>query len=276
LYNGIDMQEFNEEKDYGASRSRKVKRFLYAGGIWPHKGPHIAIEAFKIVAEKYPDVHFDLVGPQGEYPLAEACDLNDSESIKTLAPLFEKERLSFIKSKLSAKSRHGDRYFDSLQTRLGEFADKVTFHGFVSRSRLVELYYDSDIFVFPPIWNEAFGCTPLEAMAAGLPVVVSRCGGLTETVQDGRTGLVVNANDCDVLAQAMLRLLEDDHLRERMGQAARQRAVQCFSWEWVVRSMESGYKSLCRGESSPHGFNSHLNPQVAEDSLKLARVRSGD
>ena len=248
LYNGIDMNEFPSDKDYAAARARPVKRILYAGGIWPHKGAHIAIEAFKIVAQEYSDVRLDLVGPQGDYPIEEACDLKDRAALQRLARYFKKNRLAFLTAKLLGRSRQPDRYLEFLKAKLGpDLAGKVTFHGFVSRSALVELYYNADVFIFPPIWNEAFGLTPLEAMAAGVPVVVSRCGGIVETVQDRRTGFVVDPNDPKALAQAMLLLLKDDALREQMGRAGRQRAVQRFSWTRVVADMQNRYRALCDG-----------------------------
>ena len=74
--------------------------------------------------------------------------------------------------------------------------------------------------------------TPLEAMVAGVPVAVSRCGGIVETVQDQVTGFIVAPDDADSLAEAMLRLVENAPLRERMGRAGRQRALE-FNWDIV-------------------------------------------
>ena len=73
----------------------------------------------------------------------------------------------------------------------------------------MESYYESDIFAFPPIWDEGFGLPPLEAMAAGTPIVTSRSGTVPETVINGSTGLIVEKNNVEELAQALLLLLED-------------------------------------------------------------------
>jgi glycosyltransferase involved in cell wall biosynthesis len=251
LYNGIDMNEFAEEKDYASARSRKVKRILYAGGIWPHKGAHVAIDAFKIIARKYPDVVMDLVGPQGAYPIEEACDLKDRATLQRVAPYFKKKASLFDKilNKVLRRSTRSNAYLEFLKSKLApDLSDKVTFHGFVSRTDLVQLYYDADVFVFPPVWNEAFGCTPVEAMAAGVPVVVSRCGGLVETVQDKKTGFVVEPDDSAALAEAMLLLLEDDALREKMGRAARKRALE-FTWDAITSGMHRRYQALALEKS---------------------------
>jgi glycosyltransferase involved in cell wall biosynthesis len=250
LYNGIDTSEFDHEKDYVAASNRKVKRVLYIGGIWPHKGAHVAIDAFKIVAQKHPDIVMDLVGPQGDYPVEEACDLKDRATLQRMAPYFKKKTSLF--AKLFGRSSRSNGYLEFLKSKLTpELSSKVTFHGFVTRAELVRLYYDADVFVFPPVWNEAFGCTPLESMAAGVPVVVSRAGGIVETVQDQKTGFVVDPDDSAALAQAMLRLLEDDALRETMGRAARRRAQE-FTWEAITNGMLNRYQALAgpRGRES--------------------------
>jgi glycosyltransferase involved in cell wall biosynthesis len=251
LYNGIDLKEFDREKDYEAARKQKGMRILYVGGIWPHKGTHVAIDAFKLVAEKHPGVVMDLVGPQGDYPVEEACDLQDRATLQRMAPYFKKRQFSLLN--LFRRPGKSYAYLEFLKSKLPpELKDKVTFHGFVSRPDLVRLYYDADVFVFPPIWNEAFGVTPLEAMAAGVPVAVSRCGGIVETVQDQKTGFVVDPADPAALAQAMLRLLEDDALREKMGRAGRQRALE-FRWEIVNAGMLARYQALVQADSAEHG-----------------------
>ena len=99
-YNGVDLEEFHREKDYAEARNRVVKRILYCGAISPHKGVHFIIDAFVRVARQYPDVHLDIVGPIGNYPIEENFDLKDAESIKAVAPYYATSRLSLIKSKL--------------------------------------------------------------------------------------------------------------------------------------------------------------------------------
>src|SRR4029079_914561 len=68
----------------------------------------------------------------------------------------------------------------------------------------------------------------LEAMAAGLPVVAARAGGLTELVEDGTTGLLVTAGDAKALAAAITTLLQDPAKAAAMGTAARERVRENF------------------------------------------------
>jgi glycosyltransferase involved in cell wall biosynthesis len=259
MYNGIDTQEFDREKEYQTASCRTEKRLLYIGGVAPHKGAHVLLDAFAIVAARYPNVRLDIVGPQGAFPLEECFDLNDQTQLRSVAPFFAKNRVALLKRKLSFGSPDQGTYLSFLKAKLaGDLAGKVTFHGFLSRPELIDHYYNADVFVFPPIWNEAFGCTPVEAMAAGAPVVATRSGGILETVADQETGFLVEKNDSDALAEAILKLLGNDPLREQMGKAGRKRAFEHFNWDTIVAAMHDRYQRLCRVESPTGSVREHV------------------
>jgi len=251
MYNGIDTQEFDHAKDYDAANRRQEKRLLYIGGVWPHKGAHVLLDAFKIVVARYPRVRLDIVGPGGgSYPLEECFDLADKSTLSSVAPFFAKHPVAVVRAKLGFGPSDRLEYLDLLKAKLaGDLASKVAFHGFLSRPELVDHYYNADVFAFPPIWNEGFGCTPVEAMAAGTPVVATRSGGIVETVRDQETGFLVEKNDCQALAEAICKLLENDALRESMGRAARQQALERFRWDKIVAAMHDRYQRLCQVET---------------------------
>ena len=103
-----------------------------------------------------------------------------------------------------------------------------------------------DLFALPSI-DEPFGRVFVEAMACGLPSVVTDVGDLSYFVRDGVTGFVVPAGDSGGLAIGLKRLLRDESLRRRMGRSARDRAVEEFSSDaWKVR-MKEFYTGLLRG-----------------------------
>ncbi len=98
------------------------------------------------------------------------------------------------------------------------------------RSDVPELLAAADVFVLSSS-SEGMPVSVLEAMAAGLPVVASRVGGVPEQVTHGETGLLVEPGDADDLAAALARLVQDGELRGRLGAAGRARAEQAFALE---------------------------------------------
>ncbi|MDO6458432.1 glycosyltransferase family 4 protein [Celeribacter halophilus] len=81
----------------------------------------------------------------------------------------------------------------------------------------------------PSRWNETFGLTAAEAMAAGVPVIVSRMGGLPEVVEDGVSGFVVEMGDVDAMVVLIDRLMTDREEFARVSKQARNRALEAFS-----------------------------------------------
>jgi len=92
--------------------------------------------------------------------------------------------------------------------------------------------------------SETSGLVAMEAAAAGIPVVATRVGGLPETVQDGVTGVMVPPRDAPALARAVVSVLEDRNVGERMGEAARGRARREFGAERLVETMAAVYSRI--------------------------------
>lgn len=112
-------------------------------------------------------------------------------------------------------------------------SDGVTSHGIVNdREILSEIYASAGVFCLPANF-EPFGLVVVEAMAHGLPCVVTQVGVLPDLVGDGDAGIVVPRGDETRLAVALVRLLQDADLRRRMGSAARVRS-QSFTWDAVA------------------------------------------
>ncbi len=105
--------------------------------------------------------------------------------------------------------------------------------GAVDRSELGGLYRDAGIFCLPSTY-EGFPLAILEAMDAGLPVVSTRVAGIPEAVEEGVTGMLVDAEDVGGLADALERLLADPELRRRMGEAGRRRLIEKFEIGTIV------------------------------------------
>lgn len=93
----------------------------------------------------------------------------------------------------------------------------------------------------PSLLPESFGIVALEAAAAGKPAIASDTGGLRDVVVDGETGFLFDVGDIDGLADAMRRLIGDEDMRARMGEAAKRRA-KLFSPEAIVPRFEAAYR----------------------------------
>jgi glycosyltransferase involved in cell wall biosynthesis len=123
-------------------------------------------------------------------------------------------------------------------------AEEVSFVGGIPHLQLANYFRGADIFVHPSVWGEPFPLTVLEAMATGLPAILTQVGGLPESIEEGRTGLLVKPDDADALASAILQLLRDEDTRTSMGQLAHQRVVERFSLEGVMEDLMQEYRQL--------------------------------
>jgi glycosyltransferase involved in cell wall biosynthesis len=101
-----------------------------------------------------------------------------------------------------------------------------------------------DIVVVPSIQPEPFGCVVMEAMAAGTPVIGSRCGGIAEQIVDGVSGLLFTPGDAEGLAEALHRLLNDPQLRGRTAREARRRVRDNFSLGNTYRGMAALFETV--------------------------------
>lgn len=108
------------------------------------------------------------------------------------------------------------------------------------REDVASIVATSDIFVLPSR-TEAFPNALLEAMAAGLPCVATRVGGIPEIVSDGRTGLLIRVDDSIDLAGSLCHLMSDATLSADLGAAASQEVTARYSFERMTAAFESVY-----------------------------------
>ena len=118
------------------------------------------------------------------------------------------------------------------------FEDSLALPGWIGGEEKERLLREAWAFALPSHW-EALPMSVLEAMAAGVPVVASRVGGIPDTVVEGETGLLVEPRDINRLAEALVAVLTDEGRRRAMGAAGRERARQHFSAEVVVPRLEA-------------------------------------
>lgn len=114
----------------------------------------------------------------------------------------------------------------------------------ISDEKLAKEYNRSKI-VLALSRNEPFGLTPLEAMASGVPVIAVNEGGFTESVTDGKTGLLIKA-DARSLYNAITNLLNDPNLRKNMGNKGRENVALNWTWEKSTEKLEEYLKTVSK------------------------------
>jgi glycosyltransferase involved in cell wall biosynthesis len=120
--------------------------------------------------------------------------------------------------------------------------DRITFTGKISIDRLIELYSQHEVAVFPSLY-EGFGFPAAEAMACELPVVTTTGGALPEVVGDHMdTAYVVEPRDPEGLARGIDYMLENSAFAKKMGQKARKRILSLFTWENAALELEKIYR----------------------------------
>lgn len=207
IYGGVDPQRFHPD---GRTARDGV---LYLGRITPHKGLDRLIRAL----------------PRGE-------SLTVAGSI-------------------GHDPRPPESDYPRLLQRLAQDR-QVTFVGPVAETAAPHLYRRAAVFVLPTVETTCFGrpvaitellgLSVLEAMASGTPVVASRTGALPEVVVHGETGFLVPPGDVEQLQRRLEQLLRDTALARRMGSAARQRALEMFTWDQAAQRCVAAYEELFR------------------------------
>lgn len=120
--------------------------------------------------------------------------------------------------------------------------DYTRFEGSVPNDRIKSYLDACDVTVLPSL-IEATSISGLEAMAASKPIVGTRVGGIPDLIQDGLTGLLAEPANSQDLARCIVRLLKDYDL-EKMGQAARARVLDRFTWKRVAERTVQFYKHI--------------------------------
>jgi glycosyltransferase involved in cell wall biosynthesis len=118
--------------------------------------------------------------------------------------------------------------------------ERLTLPGWVSGEEKARLLAEAAVYVLPS-YNEDLPVSILEAMAAGLPVVSTRVGGIPDAVRHGAEGFLTAPGTPRELAQYILRLLSAPELRARMGASAKRRAIEQFSPAAILASLEQLY-----------------------------------
>ncbi len=182
---------------------RTANTVLTIGRIAPSKGFEYLIEAFRKVVRSNPYLVLNIVGE-------------------------------------AEKSRQ--KYFTYLKSLVHRYSldYNVKFLGY--RSDIAALLDEAAMLVMPSVVEEAFGRVTIEAFAKGVPVVAAKVGALEEIIEDGKNGILVFPRNSEALAEAILKLLQDNALADSLAVNARQKAEQSYAFPYCARQIEDTYK----------------------------------
>jgi glycosyltransferase involved in cell wall biosynthesis len=139
--------------------------------------------------------------------------------------------------------------FEQTAERLG-VSEHIHFQGFVPDSQLHNFFNRCEVFVLPSTdrRQEGFGLVALEAMACGVPVIVSSAAGVAGTLEQSRAAVIIPPGDATALANAIRALLASPLEAERLGRQGRSLVETQFSWHSLARIYEQVYEAACRSQ----------------------------
>ena len=214
------------------------------------------LENYKVPEEKIVVIPFGVnlnefkLNPQKRIEIRKKYNIDENDIVLMLSGYEFKrkglkyiiEALPLVKSnvKVLAVGEEDPKIYKELAADLGVL-DKVIFTGFVPKIK--DYYSTADIFVFPTTY-EPFGITTLEAMATGLPIIISKTAGSAEILEDGKEGLLLdNPTDSKEIAEKINLLVNNKDLRKQMGENA-YKTAQKYSWTKVAQQILEVYKKV--------------------------------
>jgi glycosyltransferase involved in cell wall biosynthesis len=135
----------------------------------------------------------------------------------------------------------------------GQYAHKIEFTGKVPLESIPTFLAETDVAVFPSRW-ESFGFACLEAMAAARGVVASAAGGMSEIIENGKTGILIQPRDPRAIAQAVCFFLTNPELRIQMGMEARKTVLERYASTVTAPQQEAAYLLAIQRSSARRTF----------------------
>jgi len=204
---------FENARSYINHFLKEDKIILYIGRIDWRKGIETLIRAFPLVSKKLPKLNLYLMITGGK--IGKNGNLADKKEINRLKDIVEE---------------------------LG-IEKKVLFLGKRNQEKLCYYYSSANVFVTPPYY-EPFGMTALEAMRCGAPIVASNIGGLSYIIQNRKTGLFFPAGNYKNLADKIVKLFDDEKLRNKLIKNAEETVKENYNWKKVASDISNLYQEL--------------------------------
>lgn len=193
--------------------------------------------------------HPRIVGNDRKWRILQSCRLIEKKGVDLTLRAFARVLQTHPKAEMVIAGSGPQRdELERLADKLG-ISSHTRFTGFLNQTDMRGEMYLADMFVHPSRTSgdgnrEGIPNSMLEAMAAGVPVVATRHGGIPEAVADGVSGLLVSENDSDALAAAMLRVMEDGELARNLAEGGRRVVEEKFSRAANILVLETCYLEM--------------------------------
>ncbi len=231
---------------------------------------HSRVDGQIVLGEKLKDIFFEFLPPEKIYVVPNGLDIAMSQLDNKKSNRIKILYLSNIKGEkgffdaLSAvclvhrKHKNIEAVFAGNwrdQNTILEFKEKMKKNTGIPINILGPIYgqakhnllFSSDIFVFPPNHTEGHPWVIVEAMAAGLPIIATDQGAITESVIDGKNGFIVENRNPHQIAQKIEFLMENPLIRKKMGDESRRLYLDNFTEEKMVESLSHAFNSVLYG-----------------------------
>lgn len=154
------------------------------------------------------------------------------EAVRDLLPVYRNIKLVFVGD--------GDGRAEN-EELAGAIKNSVRFTGY--RNDVYNFMSAADVLVLPSL-SEGCPVVVLEAGACGTPVIATRVGAVPELIEDGKTGIIISPRSPEEIKRALVHLLENPSLRQRMGEQARVRMEERFTWDATCKKLEGLYQEV--------------------------------
>lgn len=246
-----------EEKKFMSSRLEQIREWTEK----PNEGVEAAIACSNFIKENalieagvpveviYNFVDFEEVGEpeydKEDYVLFVGA-LVPAKGVQTLLKAADTLEEDGCKTRIKVIGSAGIWNMDEDESVVGELTgmENVDFLGPKSHGDVIGYMKKAKIGVVPSVFPEPFGLVAAEYQACGTPVIASDTGGLPEVVEDGKTGVLVQPNKAEQLAEKITQLMNNPRLREKMGAAGRARVEKLFNAEIIKKQYIRLYSEL--------------------------------
>lgn len=179
--------------------------------------------------------------PRCEKVIAHASNFRPVKNVRNVIEVFDRVRRKTPACLLMIGDGPERVVAENLVRSLG-IESKVNFLG--NQENMEDLLPIAEVFLLPSE-HEGFGLAALEAMSTETAVVATNVGGLTEVIEDGKSGFLTDPTDVDAMTDIVTRLLADEKLRLDVGKKGRETVLRDFTKQKIVKRYEDLYLRLC-------------------------------